>query len=94
MLGSMGLNESGGMYAYRTSKAAVNMLMHSMGINLAARKIIAVAVHPGWARTAMGGPNAEIDPQESVSGLIEVISELTPASTGKVHAYDGEVLPY
>jgi NAD(P)-dependent dehydrogenase (short-subunit alcohol dehydrogenase family) len=94
MLGSMGLNTLGGMYAYRTSKAAVNMLMHSMGIDLAKRGIIAVAVHPGWAKTDMGGPDAEIEPQEGVTGLIREISKLTLEDIGKVTAYSGEALPY
>ncbi len=94
MLGSMGLNTGGGMYAYRTSKAAVNMLMHSMGHDLAARGILAIAMHPGWARTDMGGAAAEIDPEESVSGMMQVIAGLTAAQVGQLNAYDGSVLPY
>ncbi len=94
MMGSMGLNTSGGMYAYRTSKAAVNMMMHSMGIDLAGRGIIAVAVHPGWARTDMGGPGAEIDPTESVEGMMAVIENLNADHLGQLTAYDGSVLPY
>jgi len=94
MVGSMGLNESGGMYAYRTSKAAVNMLMHTMGIDLRERGILAVAVHPGWARTDMGGPNAEVGAEESVEGLMAVIDALDEASLGRLIAFDGQVLPY
>ena len=94
MMGSMGLNTSGGMYAYRTSKAAVNMMMHSMGIDLAKRGIIAVALHPGWARTDMGGPGAEIDPTESVEGMMAVIEKLNADHLGQLTAYDGSVLPY
>jgi NAD(P)-dependent dehydrogenase (short-subunit alcohol dehydrogenase family) len=94
MMGSMGLNNSGGMYAYRTSKAAVNMMMHSMGIDLASRGIIAVAMHPGWARTDMGGPGAEIDPSEAVSGVMDVIAKLSVEHVGQLTAYDGSVLPY
>ena len=94
MLGSMGLNDIGGMYAYRTSKAAVNMLMHSMGIDLRKRGVLAVAVHPGWARTDMGGANAEVDPVDSVAGLIGVIDRLDQSDLGQLTAYDGSVLPY
>lgn len=94
MLGSMGLNDIGGMYAYRTSKAALNMLMHSLAIDLAGRGVSAVAVHPGWARTEMGGPDAEVDPADGVAGLIRVIEGLTPVDTGKLIGYDGSVLPY
>ena len=94
MVGSMGLNESGGMYAYRTSKAAVNMLMHTMGIDLRQRGILAVALHPGWARTDMGGPDAEIGAEESVEGLMAVIDNPDASSLGKLIAFDGQVLPY
>jgi len=94
MLGSMGLNDIGGMYAYRSSKAAVNMMMHSMGIDLADRGIIAVAMHPGWARTEMGGPQADIDAAEGVAGVISVIGQLDESHLGRLNAYDGSVLPY
>jgi len=94
MLGSMGLNTIGGMYAYRTSKAAVNMLMHSMGIDLGKQGVTAVALHPGWVRTDMGGPGAEIDAEEAVAGVIGVIADLGPDNLGKLTAFDGSVLPY
>jgi NAD(P)-dependent dehydrogenase (short-subunit alcohol dehydrogenase family) len=94
MLGSMGLNTIGGMYPYRTSKAAVNMMMHSMGIDLQKQGVLAVAMHPGWARTAMGGENAEIDPREGVIGVIDVIEQLSTDHLGQLNAYDGSVMPY
>jgi len=94
MLGSMGLNTLGGMYAYRTSKAAVNMMMHSMGIDLGKQGVTAVAMHPGWVRTAMGGPGAEIEATESVEGVMRVIAQLGPDNVGKLMAYDGSVMPY
>lgn len=94
IVGSVALNTSGGIYAYRTSKAAVNMLMQSMGIDLKKRGIIAVAIHPGWARTEMGGAGAEINADEAVAGVIGVIGGLEAASTGRLLTYDGATLPY
>ena len=94
MVGSMGLNTIGGLYAYRTSKAAVNMLMHSMGIDLKKRGILAVAIHPGWARTEMGGTNAEIEAEEGVAGVMRVIEQLDESSLGKLLSYTGKVMPY
>lgn len=94
MLGSMGLNKLGGMYAYRSSKAAVNMMMHSMGIDLHKRGVLAIAMHPGWARTDMGGPQADIAPAEGVAGVIRVIEQLSAANLGKLNAYDGSEMPY
>lgn len=94
MLGSMELNTSGGIYAYRASKAGVNAIVKSMSIDLADRGIIAVAQHPGWVRTDMGGPGADIDIETSVNGMKSVIDELTPADSGKLLSYDGSVMPW
>jgi NAD(P)-dependent dehydrogenase (short-subunit alcohol dehydrogenase family) len=94
MLGSMGLNTVGGLYAYRASKAAVNAIVKSMAIDLAPRGIIAVAMHPGFVRTDMSGSAAEIDPRESAEGMVEVIDRLEAGDTGKVLAWDGSVLPW
>jgi NAD(P)-dependent dehydrogenase (short-subunit alcohol dehydrogenase family) len=94
MVGSIALNTTGGLYGYRASKAAVNAIMKSMSLDLAGRGIVAVAMHPGWVRTAMGGEGADIDVTESASGLRAVIATLGPAESGKVIAYDGKVLPF
>ena len=94
MLGSHGLNTQGGLYAYRASKAAVNMIVTSMSIDLAGAGLIVVAIHPGWVRTEMGGLNADIDVATSANGIRAVLGGLTPADSGKVLAYDGSELPY
>jgi NAD(P)-dependent dehydrogenase (short-subunit alcohol dehydrogenase family) len=94
MLGCMGLNASGGLYGYRSTKAAVNSIMHSMSIDLRNRGILAVAVHPGWAQTDMGGAGADLDVAESVRGVRQLIAGLTTSQLGRVHAWNGEILPY
>ena len=95
MVGSMAINRVGGLYAYRASKAAVNALMKSMSIDLAkAHGIAATALHPGWVRTELGGPNADIDAVTSVSGMRRVIAALTPATAGRFWVYDGSELPW
>ena len=93
MVSSMTLNTMGGLYAYRASKAAVNAIMKSMAIDLAPRGIIAAALHPGWARTDMGGPGADIDAFTSVTGARQVIANLSSADAGLVWMYDGSQLP-
>ncbi len=93
-LGSSALNTAGGLYAYRASKAAVNSIMKSMGIDLKQRGLIAIALHPGWVRTDMGGAAADIDVTASVSGMRRVIDGLTIADAGRFIAYDGSELPY
>jgi len=94
MLGSMALNTSGGLYAYRASKAGVNAIMKSMAIDLAARNIIAVPIHPGWVRTDMGGQGADIDVQTSVTGIKSVIDGLTLEDSGRFFSYDGTEMPW
>lgn len=94
MLGSMKMNTSGGIYAYRASKAGVNAIMKSMSIDLADRGIIAIAQHPGWVKTDMGGSGADIDIQTSVVGMKNVINGLTPADSGKFLSWDGSELPW
>lgn len=94
MVGSNGLNTIGGLYAYRSSKAAVNAVMKSMSIDLLKRDILAVALHPGWASTDMGGPRAGITPAQSAAGMRAVIAGLTREHLGSVLAWDGQVLPY
>jgi NAD(P)-dependent dehydrogenase (short-subunit alcohol dehydrogenase family) len=93
-LGSIGANETGGLYAYRSSKAAVNAVMKSMAIDLAPRGIIAVPMHPGWVRTDMGGPKAPLSAEESASGMRRVIAGLTLDDSGRFLRYDGEELPW
>src|SRR4029079_10723193 len=56
-MGSIADNTSGGSIAYRSSKAAVNMVMRSLAIDLAPRGITCVVINPGWVRTDMGGTN-------------------------------------
>ncbi len=88
-MGSLDDNTSGGSYSYRTSKAAVNMVMKSLAVDLQPRGISVVTLHPGWVQTDMGGSNALIDTQTSVSGLREVIAKLCLQNTGRFIAYDG-----
>ena len=94
MLGSNELNTAGSIYAYRASKAAVNSIMRSMGHDLGKRGIIAVALHPGWVQTDMGGANADVTVTDSVAGLRTVIAGLTADDAGAFIAYDGTRMPW
>jgi len=88
-MGSLADNRSGGSIAYRSSKAAVNMVMRSLAIDLAPRGITCVVVNPGWVRTDMGGPHAALTPAESVRRLRNLIKTLGPAQSGKFFNHDG-----
>ena len=93
-MGSIDDNGSGGSYLYRTSKVASNMVTKSLAIDLKPRGIAAVALHPGWVRTAMGGSNALITTQQSVTGMRAVIDQLSIHNTGRFLAYDGKEIPW
>jgi NAD(P)-dependent dehydrogenase (short-subunit alcohol dehydrogenase family) len=93
-MGSLDDNTSGGSYLYRTSKTAVNMVMKSLAIDLKPFGISVVTLHPGWVKTDMGGPNGLIDTATSVTGLREVIANLTLNNSGKFIAYDGKEIAW
>ena len=93
-MGSLADNTSGGSIAYRSSKAAVNMVMRSLARDLAPFGITCVVVNPGWVRTDMGGPHATLTPTESVMMLRRLIETLGPAQSGKFFNYDGREYPW
>ena len=90
ILGSIEGNSSGRMYPYRASKAALNMVTKSLSIDLANDSIMAVALHPGWVKTDLGGPNASISTEESVTGLMSVICSLDESKNGGFFDYNGK----
>jgi len=91
-MGSLDDNTSGGSYIYRSSKAAVNMVMKSLSIDLQPLGITVVTLHPGWVQTEMGGSNALIDTKTSVTGLRKVIEQSNLNTTGQFIAYDGQAI--
>ena len=84
----------GGMYAYSSAKAGVNKVMRIMATDLAGDGIIASMVHPGWVKTDMGGPGADLTPHESAAGVRSVITGLTLADTGKFYKWNGDIHPW
>ncbi len=93
-MGSLADNSSGGWIAYRSSKAGVNMVMRTVALDLKSRGIICVLLNPGWVKTDMGGPNANITAEQSVSNMRRVIEKLKPADTGKFFHHDGSEFPW
>ena len=85
---------SGRSYAYRASKTALNMLTVAMKNELLDRNISLMLLHPGWVETDMGGPNAPLQPKESVEGILNRIHEQTLEMSGRCVQYDGAHLPW
>lgn len=93
-MGSIADNTSGGAYAYRSSKTALNSAMRSAAIDLRDRGITVVVLHPGWVRTDMGGSGAQITVDRSVADLRRVLDGLTLEDTGRFLNRDGTDLPW
>ena len=88
-MGSLGDGPQGGGYAYRASKAALNMLTVTLARDLGRDGIVTVALHPGWVRTDMGGPGAALPITESAAAILAVIDGLTPDDNGGYLNWDG-----
>jgi NAD(P)-dependent dehydrogenase (short-subunit alcohol dehydrogenase family) len=93
-MGSIADNSSGGSIVYRSSKAAVNMVMHSLAIDLAPRGITCAVVNSGWVPTDMGGPHATLEPSESISAVRRLIATLGPEQSGKFFNHTGREYPW
>lgn len=93
-MGSIDDNSGGGCYIYRSSKTALNSVVKSLAIDLAAEGFSAALLHPGWVQTDMGGPNALINTETSVTGMLKIVDELGPQSAGKFFNYDGSIIPW
>ena len=93
-MGSIADNNAGGVYIYRSSKAALNAAARSLALDLAPRGITVIVFHPGWVKTDMGGAGALIDAETSVSGMRAVIAGAGPKATGRFFNYDGAEVPW
>ena len=80
----------GGFYAYAAAKAALNRLMRSVATDLKPRGIVVGLVHPGYVQTDMGGPQAEITPQDSAEGLRKLAAGWTIEQTGEFFDWNGQ----
>ncbi len=94
LMGSVTDNSSGGSIFYRSSKAALNAAMKSLSIDLKDQAIGVLILHPGWVKTDMGGANALIEVNESITGMRSVINNFTLAQTGCFVKYDGTQMPW
>ena len=82
-------------WLYRVSKAALNDALKIA--SLQTRRAACVALHPGWVRTDMGGAQAAIDPERSVSGMSQVLAQAAASHesfNGRFFQYDGTSLDW
>ena len=81
-------------YAYASAKAGVNRLVTGLATEFADQPHIFSLIHPGWVKTEMAGDVADIDPDESARMVIDVISGLAKADSGKFLKWTGDVHPW
>lgn len=102
-VGSIGDNRLGGWYGYRASKAAQNMLIRTLSIELKRRhrQIRCVALHPGTVATDLSAPfrgrvsdHKLFDVDTAASHLLDVIEQLDEDANGQFFAWDGQPIPW
>jgi NAD(P)-dependent dehydrogenase (short-subunit alcohol dehydrogenase family) len=92
-MGSIGMRQSASGWLYRASKAALNSVLKDASIVLAGRAVC-VSFHPGWVRTDMGGPGADLDVADSVAGIRRTLARLDESDNGRFFDYDGTPLAW
>ena len=101
-VGSIGDNRLGGWHSYRASKAALNMILKNLSIELARThpQAVVAGLHPGTVDTALSQPFQKgvaadklFTSDYSAERLLAVLDGLTPADSGGVFAWDGARIP-
>lgn len=102
-VGSITDNRLGGWYAYRSSKAALNMLVRGLSVELPRRckPVACVALHPGTTESALSEPFRQSlaqltvhSPAETAANLFAVLNGVTDGDNGRFLSWDGSELPW
>lgn len=99
-VGSIGDNRLGGWYGYRASKAALNQIIRTAGIEIArkAPEAVVLALHPGTVDTSLSRPfgaqAGRFSPDQAAGLLLNVMDEAGPQISGGFLAYDGAPIPF
>lgn len=78
----------GGFYPYVAAKAGLNRLMRSVAIDLKDKGIVIGILHPGYVQTDMGGPDADITPEQSATNVREMAEGWTLETSGDFYNWD------
>lgn len=103
MVGSIGDNRLGGWYGYRSSKAALNMLVKTTAIEMGRKnkQAVVVAIHPGTTKSSMSKPFSRnvmpekyYDPAVTAGRMLQVVDGLTPAHSGGFYNWNGDPIAW
>jgi NAD(P)-dependent dehydrogenase (short-subunit alcohol dehydrogenase family) len=87
-------NKTSGFYAYRMSKAALDMMSRSLAIDVRPDGIASYVINPGWVKTEMGGPSAPTPVEVSVRGILREVEKATMSDSGEFLDYRGGRYPW
>ena len=99
-VGSISDNSSGGSYAYRASKAALNSIGKSMAVDLKEKGVVVVLMHPGFVKTGilpsgrMEQVREAVEPEEAAGKLWKVLMEKGLGDSGRFWHREGMELPW
>jgi len=100
-VGSITDNKKGGWYGYRSSKAALNMILQTAAIELQRKNpdLRVVALQPGTVKSRLSQPFTGssiglLDPKESVTGMLDALKVLQPKSGAYFLDYHGIEIPW
>ena len=92
--GSIARQNSGCGYTYNASKSALNMFTRCLAGTFRGDNIVVITLNPGWVKTDMGGPNASLEPERSISGILKLVEGLSMSDSGEFFNWDGTSLPW
>ena len=93
-MGSVSAASTPNSLLYRVSKAAENMVAKAAHIELSPSGVRVLALHPGWVRTDMGGPNADVGLEDSIRGMRRVLADARSHPSGGFFDYRGEAIAW
>ncbi|XP_059190328.1 C-signal [Centropristis striata] len=82
------------LYAYRASKAALNMVTRCQSEDFKGHNILVTGVHPGWVKTDMGGQGGALTSTDSVRGILSTLSSLSNKDSGMLLDWEGNKIPW
>ena len=70
------------------------MVTANLSVELLGSWVLVMVVHPGWVKTRLGGENAELTAQQSVSSMLKLFTEASDRHNGKLYDFNGELIPW